>query len=212
MFNGKIDEVTFCFTAQMCTLMLAHVFVGLFRVFSMFFHEQVRLTFSFFFVLKVRRYLDKGVYVDWSDNMGWTALMLACRQKETEIGKLLVEHGADIKRAGNNRWTPLHYAAHSNDVELVKLFLEKGADKMALTTDGKTPRDVCVKWATKKMFYSRPEYEVEYERWLYPEKYEEEQRLKEEADRARWEEIKERSEKKRLEKQAKSDETKAIDA
>ncbi len=47
--------------------------------------------------------------------------------------------------------------------------------------------------------YSRPEYEVEYERWLYPEKYEEEQRLKEEADKAKWEEIKARMERRKLE-------------
>ncbi len=50
----------------------------------------------------------------------------------------------------------------------------------------------------KKLMYSRPEYEVEYERWLYPEKYEEEQRLKEEADKAKWEEIKVRESRKRV--------------
>lgn len=55
----------------------------------------------------------------------------------------------------------------------------------------------------KKLMYSRPEYEVEYERWLYPEKYEEEQRLKEEADKAKWEEIKARMEKRKLEDEAK---------
>merc|ERR1711971_899409 len=82
----------------------------------------------------VKKYLAKGVAVDWTDSMGW----------------------------------------------------------MALTIDGRTPRDLCIKWAMKKLMYSRPEYEVEYERWLYPEKYEEEQRLQEEADKAKWEEIKAR--------------------
>ena len=91
---------------------------------------------------------------------------------------------------GLNHWTPLHYAAHADDQEIIHLLLDKGADKMAMTIDGRTPRDLCIKWAMKKLMYSRPEYEVEYERWLYPEKYEEEQRLKEEADKAKWEEIK----------------------
>merc|ERR1711991_147686 len=147
----------------------------------------------------VKKYLAKGVAVDWTDSMGWTALMLACRQKETEIGKLLIANGANVKQVGLNHWTPLHYAAHSDDQEVIRLMIEKGADVNALTIDGRTPRDLCIKWAMKKLMYSRPEYEVEYERWLYPEKYEEEQRLKEEADKAKWEEIKARMEKRKLE-------------
>ena len=150
----------------------------------------------------VKKYLDKGVFVDWRDSMGWTALMLGCRQKETDICKLLVSSGADIKAVGLNNWTPLHYAAHADDQEIIHLFIDKGADKMALTVDGRTPRDLAIKWAMKKLMYSRPGYEVEYERWLYPEKYEEEQRLKEEADKAKWEEIKARMERRKQEEAA----------
>lgn len=93
----------------------------------------------------VKKYLAKGVFVDWTDSMGWTALMLACRQKETEIAKLLIASGANVKQVGLNNWTPLHYAAHSDDQEVIRLMLDKGADKNALTIDGRTPRDLCIK-------------------------------------------------------------------
>ena len=135
--------------------------------------------------------------------------MLACRQKETEISKLLISQGADVKAVGMNMWTPLHYACHSDDQEIIKLLLEKGADKMALTVDGKTPRDYCVKWAMKKHLYSRPEYEIEYERWLYPEIYEEECRQKEEAEKKQWEQIKSRMEQR---KQEENQEAKQIES
>merc|ERR1711916_417763 len=158
----------------------------------------------------VKKYLSKGVEVDWADSMGWTALMLACRQKETEICKLIIEHGANVKAIGLNDWTPLHYCAHADDQEIIRLLIAKGAYTSALTVDGRTPRDLCIKWAMKKVMYSRPEYEVEYERWLYPEKYEEEQRLKEEADKAKWEEIKARMERRKLE--AKEDDDEDVDA
>lgn len=108
-----------------------------------------------------------------------------------------------------NGWTPLHYAAHSDDQVVIRELLDRGADKMALTADGRTPRDLAIKWAVKKLFYSRPEYEIEYERWygggrewcaaaassqrfhfrLYPEKYDAEQKALQEADRRKWEEI-----------------------
>lgn len=73
------------------------------------------------------------------------------------------------------------------------MMLELGADPLAQTVDQKTPRDLAVKWAMKKQFYSRPEYEVEYERWLYPEKYDAEQKAQREADEKLWKEIQERN-------------------
>ncbi len=94
----------------------------------------------------------------------------------------------------------MHYAAHADDQEIVRQLLDLGADKLALTIDSRTcvlavvlclslmciapaligsPRDLAVKWNCKKMFYSRPEYEIEYERWLYPEKYDAEVKAKE---------------------------------
>ena len=139
--------------------------------------------------------------IDWRDSMGWTALMLACRQKETEICKLLIANGANVSAVGLNSWTPLHYAAHADDKEVLQLLLDKGAPKFALTIDGRAPRDLAITWAVKKMFYTNPPYEVEYERWLYPEKYAEEQRLREEADREKWEAIKLRMEKRKAEEE-----------
>lgn len=59
---------------------------------------------------------------------GATALHIACRQKNFEIAKFLVENGANVNVADNEGWTPLMRAALAGDKNIVALLLDKGAE------------------------------------------------------------------------------------
>ena len=52
---------------------------------------------------------------------------------EAEIGRLLIEHGADVNaRGGGHDATPLHAAAACGHRELVDLLLAANADRKAV--------------------------------------------------------------------------------
>lgn len=72
---------------------------------------------------------------------GTTPLAMACRCRNLNLVKLLLEHGANpnintTRRPGS---TPLALACQSGDLSLSKLLLEYGADPNACGNDGLTP-------------------------------------------------------------------------
>jgi ankyrin repeat protein len=79
-----------------------------------------------------------------------TPLLTALFGRKTEMGKLLIDRGADVNarrggagwpRAG---WTALHYCAGYGFVELVGPLLERGADVDALDDENRTPLQVAI--------------------------------------------------------------------
>lgn len=75
--------------------------------------------------------------------VGSTPLHEAAVRGEVEIGRLLIERGADVNaRSGNNDATPLHAAAACGHRELVDLLLAADADRQALDSSfGATPEE-----------------------------------------------------------------------
>ena len=84
------------------------------------------------------------------ESMKVTPLASAAAAKQTDIARLLIEHGANVNARAAGGHIPLHEASANGNVELVKLLIESGADVNAKTDDGKTPLDFAIE-------YKRPE-------------------------------------------------------
>ena len=69
-----------------------------------------------------------------------TPLHSAAASRQSDIARLLIEHGADVNaRQVESGFTPLHEAAANGDMEFATLLLEHGANVDAEMNDGKTP-------------------------------------------------------------------------
>ena len=100
--------------------------------------------------------LRAGADPDAADDDGDTPLHVASYHKNVKGVKALVEHGADVTRAGRRGRTPLHRALEPDRnygyrnvdedsvLAIVALLVEAGADVNAVTTDAgaNTPLDV----------------------------------------------------------------------
>jgi hypothetical protein len=69
---------------------------------------------------------------------GATALHMACREKNFEIVKILVENEADINATDNEGWTPLMRGALAGDKDIVDLLLVKGAQASSINSSGES--------------------------------------------------------------------------
>ena len=66
-----------------------------------------------------RAFLDKGALITRQPKRsGETPLMVACKQGNEEIGRMLLSKGANAKALDNGRNTALHYAAANGEAGL----------------------------------------------------------------------------------------------
>lgn len=78
-----------------------------------------------------------------TNEKGWTPLIVACFNQQTEIVRLLLENGADANRCGAHGTTPLMYAKTkilnqtNPDLTLIKLLMNAGADSTRTDCYGK---------------------------------------------------------------------------
>ncbi len=83
----------------------------------------------------VRLLLDAGADIDARDQLGETALAIACQDvlgPDHQVVSLLIERGADVNAAGSKGRTPLMYAALCDKgSHVVELLLESSADVAA---------------------------------------------------------------------------------
>jgi len=95
----------------------------------------------------VRKLLDKGVDVNWKDELGFTPLSWASGYGHVQIVKLLLDRGAQINMQDNNGWTALMDASDYGRVDCARLLLERGADMFIQNQDGQTAKYYAKEWA-----------------------------------------------------------------
>jgi ankyrin repeat protein len=86
--------------------------------------EKVTITF-------VQTLIDKGANVDEAPTSGrsegYTRLMMAARNKQPDLVKLLVKNGADVNKMSKDGKTALSLAEKKNDQEMISLLKSLGA-------------------------------------------------------------------------------------
>jgi ankyrin repeat protein len=90
--------------------------------------------------------LESGAELDIVDCENNTPLWHLCKSWATDtdriaIARLIIEHGATIRRACENQSTALHQAAGQGPIEMVELLLRNGAKEWQTDKDGKRPID-----------------------------------------------------------------------
>ena len=70
---------------------------------------------------QVEKILDAGLWVDTSNYMGQTALMIACKEGHNLIVELLLNRGAAEANIDNGGNTPLDYCYRSNNIHAARL-------------------------------------------------------------------------------------------
>jgi len=74
----------------------------------------------------------------YNDSM--SALQLSITERNAELARILLEHGADPNSANNRNYTALHGAIGRCDVPTTLVLLEFGADPSLKNDRGETPR------------------------------------------------------------------------
>lgn len=95
----------------------------------------------------VARLISDGEDLASADNMGNTALHLACQQERIEVSRLLLEAGAPVDPMDAYGNTPLWRAAFAfqgGDPELIRLLLDAGADPDRKNHSDRSPRDIAL--------------------------------------------------------------------
>ena len=83
--------------------------------------------------VQVQALLDAGSDINETNNYGWTALMHAARNGDSELVKLLISKGAQVDLQDDSGWTALMRAARKGYVEIVETLILHGADYGRLT-------------------------------------------------------------------------------
>jgi ankyrin repeat protein len=105
----------------------------------------------------VKQHIAAGSKLNEKEPSGGSSpLIMAAAFGKTEIAKLLIQAGADLKVQNNDGSTALHNAAFFCRPEIAKMLLNKGADKMTKNKYGQTAREtVAGPFAEVKVFYQQ---------------------------------------------------------
>ncbi|KAL6625406.1 ankyrin repeat-containing domain protein [Neocallimastix sp. 'constans'] len=72
-------------------------------------------------------------------------LITACKNKDTEIVKVLIDYGVDINIKNKNNETPLTIACDNGSQSIIKLLVEHGADTNRMGLNGSSPLTIACK-------------------------------------------------------------------
>jgi quinoprotein dehydrogenase-associated probable ABC transporter substrate-binding protein len=88
--------------------------------------------------------LGRGADVNKLDDQGYTPLLTAVRNRNSDMAELLLEHGADPNLPDSDGATPLVHAINRNHVPSVELLVAKGADIGRVGREGYTPLEFAI--------------------------------------------------------------------
>ena len=71
-----------------------------------------------------------------------TVLVRTCREGQSDIANLLIEHGANVNVKDSDGMTPLHAACYANSLMIVQALILKDADTDAKMNNGETPLQI----------------------------------------------------------------------
>jgi len=83
--------------------------------------------------------LKHGLDVDYSDDLGRTALHMASRGHASKAVEALIIGGADVNARTNYGETPVYFAVELASIDVLQLLLEHGADPSIPNANGDTP-------------------------------------------------------------------------
>ncbi len=87
----------------------------------------------------VKFFVKSGADIVNQKNIGGaTPLLLACREGNLEIAKILIDNGANINATDNEGWTPLMRAALAGKKDVVALLMTKDAQAAAVNSVGES--------------------------------------------------------------------------
>lgn len=76
----------------------------------------------------VRLLLENSAFIDAESPNRSTPLMMAVRQKQPTVARLLVEEGADPTLRSESGWTAAEYAKHHGEADLAKWLRDRAAE------------------------------------------------------------------------------------
>ena len=88
---------------------------------------------------QIKAILDKGAYVNATDEEQMTPLHIACIEGYMEVTMALLDRGADLHIRGVDDYTPLHLACMNDNMKVAIALVNRGADIDAKDNDNKTP-------------------------------------------------------------------------
>jgi ankyrin repeat protein len=91
--------------------------------------------------------INRGANVEWTGELGRTALLKSATRQDPRMMQLLLEKGANVNAKDQDGRTPLFLAVSYGFVPHVKLLLNHGADAAQTETYGRTPLKACIQIA-----------------------------------------------------------------
>ena len=113
------------------------------------YHKDVRLVKQFLMGIKPTA-LNKKL-TDYTNPIQGTPLQIVCRNGNLEIGKLLIEAGADKEIKDIGRQSPLSIAVSNNHYDIAKYLLDCGADIYSKGPNSLQPIHFACSYGTKKI-------------------------------------------------------------
>ncbi|XP_067672729.1 uncharacterized protein [Haliotis asinina] len=92
----------------------------------------------------LKNILKKGIFVDYPNDEGQSALFCACCEDKYSSAQLLLKFGANPNERSNSGITPLHMACYSGNISLLVKLIEAGGDLRLHDYNGRSAKDWAV--------------------------------------------------------------------
>ncbi len=94
---------------------------------------------------EIKAWYESGADINYSNHLGFTALMAGAQKGDYELVKFLVNHGANLNLKDNKHFCALHYATLHNHLSIVEYLTNNGSiisDDIYMTSIHKNYKDI----------------------------------------------------------------------